>query len=188
MIKYFVVLIILLTNNVFAEEPIKIELENKDNNLRLYLIGSPGLVFVNKRFSFDHSPSTPRDIDFEFVDTKGEKYPFTSMVDGGPVEEKDIVFLWPGDIIGREFIKRYLISKYSLEPRIYKVRAIYENIHDVHWNWIDSKVYTGRLTSNWVIFEVTEKDMENIYGENWRKLRHEYFRKGRETEKRTTIQ
>jgi hypothetical protein len=52
MIKYVIFLIMLLSNSAFAEEPIKLILENNNNNLKLFLKNeSSERVLVNKRFS-----------------------------------------------------------------------------------------------------------------------------------------
>ena len=89
MIKYFV-LILLFSFCVSAGEPkIKIELENKNNRLRLYLINYGDDTLINKRFSFVHYPSSSApEIEFEFVNSKGKKFPFGGvLINEGSLEE-----------------------------------------------------------------------------------------------------
>ena len=160
MIKYFILFVLLFSNNVFAWEPLKIELENKNNNLRLYLINEYGAeVLVN--YFLDIGPLfVSVGITLEILDKEGKTIPFFG---GHPAEieaaEPNIVLLWPRDIIGREFRLRHLLGCYNLPPGKYKARAIYKN--KVKY-FGERPVFSGSLTSDWVTFEVTETYINNL--------------------------
>jgi hypothetical protein len=176
MMKYAILAILLLTNNAFAAKQMKIELENKNNNLRLYLINDGGEVLLNKRFS-DGPSYISNDVKIEIEDIKGKEFPFAAMVQESEVTEQDIILFWPRDIVGREYVTDVLIKCYSLVPGTYKARAIYKNVH-----WIDKGVYSGQLISEWVTFKVTEEDMEKALGENWSKIMQNAYEIKRKTE------
>ncbi|NLD39218.1 MAG: hypothetical protein GX654_20365 [Desulfatiglans sp.] len=121
MIKYFVLFILLFSFCTSAVEPnIKIELENKNNRLRLYLINyDEGDVLINKRFSFVHYPSAPApEIEFEIVNSKGEKFPFGRVhIDDADYLEESIILLKYMDIIGTEFSNFDVLFLYSSRYR-----------------------------------------------------------------------
>ena len=60
-------------------------------------------------------------------------------------------------IIVCEFHIHALIIDHNLKSGIYKARVKYENRYGA-----DKGVYNGRLISNWVTFEVTETEKNNI--------------------------
>jgi hypothetical protein len=153
MTKYFIIIILLCSSCIFAREPdIKIELENKNNKLRLYLINHGGLdVLINKRFSLvKRPPSNIPEIEFEIVNNAGKKFPFGGL----EIKEgrEEIISLGYMEIIGTEISNFYLIVGHHLKPGVYKVRVKYENTYGA-----DKGVYTGRLISNWVTYKVPEK-------------------------------
>ena len=160
MSKYFFIFIMLISFSAFAGEPkIKIELENKDNNLRLYLINYElHDVLINTRFSLKRYPSSPPEVQFEIVNKEGEKFPFDGfLLNETDLGEDNIVLLKYRHIVGYDFHITYLMSCYYLHAGIYKARVTYENTR-----WADKGVYIGRLTSNWVTFEVTEALINKI--------------------------
>ena len=162
MIKYLVFFILLFSFYTFAGEPkLKVELANKDNNIRLYLINYGNDVLVNTRFSLGPYPEFPPEVQFEIVNIKGKKFPFGPKHMTGPsVEEKDIVLLGKRHFIGIEFHITTLILCHHLKPGTYKARVTYENTDDEF-----KGVYIGRLTSNWVTFEVPEKKEDIVWPE-----------------------
>ncbi len=168
MIKYFVLFILLFSSSSFASEPLKIELENHNSNLRVYLINvSKKEILVYGRFPLRPSDLTSG-VTLEIIDKEGKKCPYYIMINPGPVSEQDIVSLWPGYIIGKEFKPEECIKFYFITgPGVYKVRAIYKNENK---HWADKGVYDGRITSGWVNFKITETDMKNALGENWREI------------------
>lgn len=170
MIKYFFIYILFMSNYAFAVEPIKIEFENNDNNLRLYLINvSHDTVTVNKRLTFGYEDSLiPPEVEFEILDKEGNKIPLAVIFNEGVVTEKDLILLHPRDIVGREYRAKLLVPAYFLGPGIYKVKATYKNVY-----FLDKGVYGGRLTTDWITFEVTEAEVKNAFGENWRKIRQD---------------
>lgn len=177
MIKYFVLFIILLSNIALAEEPIKIELENKGNNFRVYFINlSEKSILLNKWITFGTFRSIEETI--ELIDNKGEKIPFSLLLDHCPFKEEDILSLTPGSIIGREFKPEELVKTHWItEPGLYKVRAIYNNRDR---QYVGKGVFNGSLTSDWVSFEVTEKTMEQARGKDWRKIAQEALERKRQ--------
>ncbi len=158
MMKYFLFFILLFSFYAFAgEQKLKIELMNKDNNIRLFLINYGNDVLVNARFSMKHYPKFPPEVQFEIINKEGKKYPFSHVhINEASVSEKDIVLLGTGNIVGIEYHITELIVNYHLEPGIYKTRVTYENVDDEF-----KGVYIGQLTSNWVTFEVP-KNKEDI--------------------------
>ena len=160
MIKYFVLFILLFSNNVFAWEPLKIELENKNNNLRLYLINEYGAEVLVNQWLVMGPPFFSCGVTLEILDKEGKNIPFRGS---SPVEmeqaEQNIILLWPRDIIGREYKIRNLLLFYNLAPGIYKARATYKN-KVKHFG--KKRVYSGSITSDWITFEVTEEYINNI--------------------------
>jgi hypothetical protein len=157
--KYFVFFILLFSFYTFAGEPkLKIELANKDNNLRLYLINYGDDVLINKRFSFVHRPpSGIPEIEFEIENKEGKKFPFSNIeIFSSDSEEENTILLRRGDIIGHEYPIDLLCRYNHLNPGRYKARVKYVNTYGAN-----KGVFNGRLTSNWVTFEVPEKK-ENI--------------------------
>lgn len=147
MYKYFVVFFLLLTNNTFAMERIKVNLENNNNNLRVSLINlSENKVLLNKRFS-------SREVYFDFVDKNGMKFALCVMNIVSPSLDKDIIFLEPGQFIGADFPHESLIESYCLKAGQYQVKAKYKN-HER----IEKGVFSGSLESEWVTFEVSEAE------------------------------
>jgi hypothetical protein len=159
--KYFIIIALLFSFCTSAREPnIKIELENKNNKLRMYLINyDGGDVLINKRFSFVHYPSAHApEIEFEIVNSKGKKFSFGGvLINDAEYLEESIIKLKFMDIIGTEFTNFELITFHHLEPGEYKVRVKYENSYGA-----DKGVYTGRLISNWVTYKVPEKKEDII--------------------------
>ncbi len=81
MIKYFIILIMLFNNNAFASEPLKIELESLNDELRLYLMSLSYKSFlINKTFSFG-APNEKSQVTFEIFNKEGNNLPFAATVD-----------------------------------------------------------------------------------------------------------
>ncbi len=184
-IKYFVFFILLLSNIAFAEEPIRLELENKDNNLRLYLINSsPNKILINKEFRLGPpvDPVGHGEIAFEIFDKAGNKCPLGGFIDYPYNQEIDTVLLFPGEFIGIEFKIEDLIRYYWItEVGVYKARAIYKNKVEELAN---QGVYNERLTTDWIDFEVTEKTMEDARGKDWRERTQKALEIRRKSEER----
>jgi hypothetical protein len=180
MIKYFILLILLLSNNALCVEPLKIEFESNKNKLRVYIIDvSYKKILVNKKLAFGPAYKS-FELKLEFVNKAGKEFSFGGVLDESERTEQDIVLLSPGDIIGCEFNNKDLITAYSLDPGNYKVRAIYKNKIE---QLAEKGVYNEILTSNWVTFEVTENDMKNAFGENWREIKKDSLRRRMERDK-----
>ncbi len=151
MIKYFIVLILLLSNGVFAEEPIKLMLENHNNNLKLSLKNeSYGRVLVNKRFSLGTTIELA-EVDLIVVNKEGIEFPLCAMVTVGRLTERDVIALDPGEYIGVDYLHNNIISMYCLKAGQYRVKAKYKNR-----SWLDKGLFNGSLESNWVTIEVNE--------------------------------
>lgn len=132
------------------EPKLKIELEKKNNKIRLYLINLGEKLLINKRFSLVPYP----ELKFEILNKEGKKYHLSVSISEDLLREQDIILLKRGDVVGREFPIYMLAIDHALGLGSYKARAIYENTF-----WEDKGVYNGRLISNWVSFEVTKDDM-----------------------------
>jgi hypothetical protein len=181
MIKYFILLILLLSNNALCVEPLRIEFESNKNKLRVYIVNvSYKKILVNKKLSFGPAYKPFFELKLEFVNKAGKEFPFGGLLDESEPNEQDIVLLWPDDIIGREFNNKDLITSYSLDPGKYKVRVIYKNKVE---QWVEKGVYKESLTSDWANFEVTETDMKNALGENWREIKKDSLRRRMERDK-----
>lgn len=150
MCKYFLVFIFLLSNNISAMEPIKINFENNNNNLKLSLTNvSEENILMNKRFSLGTSIELA-EVDLIFVDNAGLEYPLCAMVTVGRLTEKDFVILKPGETISIEYQANLLISMYCLKAGQYRVKAKYKN------RSLENKsVFNGSLESDWVTFGAT---------------------------------
>lgn len=150
--KYFLILIMLLSTNTNATEPIKLILENHDN-IYLYLCLkniSEESVLVNKRFSYS-GYLNPSEVVFTIIDKEGIELPFQARVKIGPLTEKDIYLLKPGESTCVEFSIKKLASIYCLKAGQYRAEAIYQNNH-----FKDKGVFFQTLVSDWVTFEVKE--------------------------------
>ncbi len=167
MIKCLVFIILLLSNiTLLAEEPLKIEVEKKGNNLRVYFINiSDKNILLNKWNIFGYNIGAI-EYTIEIIDKNGEKVPFFTFIDRDDTIEDDMFLLSPGCIIGREFKPEELVEPHLItETGLYKVRAVYKNRDK---EFIDKGIYNGNVASDWVVFEVTEKTMENAKGKDWR--------------------
>lgn len=156
MINYFVVFVMFLSINTFADEPIKLVLEkNDDIGLFLYLKNvSEKSVLINKRFALGSSVA-PSEVELVIFNKNGNFFPFQVKINLRPPSKEDLFLLEPGQHIGKEFSFDEIISYYDLTSGEYRVQAMYKHV-PIYDNKLpsDKNVYSGLLTSNRVTFEV----------------------------------
>ncbi|NLD36869.1 MAG: hypothetical protein GX654_08375 [Desulfatiglans sp.] len=185
MVKNILIFFLLFSNTMVAGEHVKIELENENNNLRICLINiSFEKLLINKMLRLGASHESC-EIILDILDMEGVEYPFSASVHRRSISEQDIVVLWPGDIIGREYKISELVKIYPLlAPGKYKAKATYKNKDEFG---ASKGVYDKMLTSNWLMFEIKDTDMVNAFGENWKEVKQNYLIKKKEVEERAKM-
>lgn len=153
MIRYFFIIILLLSINIGATETLRLDLKYDNDNFKLLLINvSNRNILVNKRFAI----SSHYNVDFIIENEKGKN--IASMVFADSIwditAEECLVLLEPHEIFGLEVDKKSLIELYSLTSGKYKVMAFYINT-----DFADKGAFIGKLTSDWVNFEVKENEL-----------------------------
>ena len=100
--------------------------------------GAP--VRVNQRLLVNFHKS-PHEVYFDVTDEKGEKAPFSLLVNAGQPKESDFAELAPGEAVSRAID---LGRAYLTRPGLFTVKAVYENTHGRE----GAAVWQGRLESN----------------------------------------
>ncbi len=160
MIKYILVFSLFLSISTYAEEPLKLEFENKNNEyLRLTITNITHLpVLMNKRFQYIFSSSMdPSEVKLEILDKDEQRIEYPSrFIEGDGMTRKHVILLFPGEVVGTDIPITTVMSYFNMLPGIYKVRAIYQNKIEFGEEFKD--IYNGKLTSNWVTFKISRSN------------------------------
>ena len=144
MIKYFIFLILVISNSACTHKPMQLILENHDGSIVMSIKNvSEKDILLNQRLGLNS------EITFNIVDKNGVN--FTFQGDGLPCHgfEKYLKILKPGMTISQEVLITHLGELFHLKSDVqYRIKAKYKNRC-----WIKKGVFDGSLESNWVTFE-----------------------------------
>lgn len=104
-------------------------------------------VYVNQRMLVNF-PDSQHDVYFEILDDRGNKVPFSMLVNAGLPKDSDFKELSPGKSVEKKFD---LQSGYISSSGNYQVKAVYENKSNANGL---SNVWKGKTESNTLTIRV----------------------------------